>query len=206
MEMMRSSEADAGIGRQRSAIGILEVIAHPRGRDRSTLLRRHASARQPLARALGYIDPLLAAGIHLGLACAGVGGARAIVLSGLGHSIAFLHVGLVRSERWRAKGRRSECQQTADGRNRRIRLLHRFSPWVIDDYFNSLTGRAQLQARRQPPAGGNRGKRGREWTSNPAAPAVWTIEAVYRQGGNRHWMRRAACVDGRIAVWVNRVC
>src|SRR3984893_12031590 len=99
--------------------------------QRSTLLRRHASARQPLARALGYIDPLLAAGIHLGLACAGVGGTRAVVLSGLGHAVAFLHVGLVGSERGRRYCRRSECQQTADGRNRRIRLLHRFSPWVI---------------------------------------------------------------------------
>src|SRR5882762_3474887 len=129
MEMMRSSKADAGIGRQRSAIGILEVIAHPRGRDRSTLLRRHASARQPLTRTLGYIDPFLAAGIHLGLACAGVGGTRAVVLSGLGHTKAFLHVGLVGSERGRRYCRRSERQQAADGRNRRIRLLHRFSPW-----------------------------------------------------------------------------
>src|ERR1700687_4601061 len=66
-----------------------------------TLLRRHASARQALARALGYIDPLLAAGVHLGLAGAGVGGTRAIVLACFGHSIAFLHVGLVGCERGR---------------------------------------------------------------------------------------------------------
>src|SRR5450631_144754 len=128
--MMRRSKADAGIGRQRCANGILGGFAHPGRREWSTLLRRHASARQPLACALGYIDPLLAAGIHLGLACAGVGGTRAVVLSRLGHAIAFLHFGLVGGEGGGAKRRRSECQQTADGRNRRIRLLHQFSPWV----------------------------------------------------------------------------
>src|SRR5882757_2246913 len=103
------------------------------------LFGRQTSARQSLAGALGQRNPLLTAGIRLGLPRAGVGRARAVVLAGLGDSIAFLEIGFVGSERRRSECRRSQCQQTADRRDGRIGLLHRFSPWpwVVSEMLRS---------------------------------------------------------------------
>src|SRR5260370_245254 len=78
------------------------------------LLRRQASARQALARALGHIDPLLAAGIRLRLAGTGVGGTRAVVLSGLGHPIALLHLRIAEQRGGGAGGRAERRQPERD--------------------------------------------------------------------------------------------